>query len=363
MTTGTRCLVVDDEPRIRGALARLLEVAGYDCEQAGSGIEAVAAMEREVFPIVLSDIRMPGMDGVGLLQLIRERWPDTAMLMLSAVAEVETAVACLQAGAFDYLPKPFQVGEVRARVAQALEKRRLRLENREYQHHLADMVDQQALRIEELFLEGVQALAQALEAKDPYTKGHSSRVAAYAGNVARRLGLSDADAALVELGAELHDVGKIGVRETVLQKPGPLTPEEYAHIMEHPVIGARILGPLLKHAPQVLAIVRSHHERVDGQGLPDGLSGEAISLHARIVAVADAFDAMTTGRPYRPQRTVADALEEMRRGAGTQWDSAVVDVFLSMCRETTQLPIATPPAVRRRIPSRVAAGGIGMPTQ
>jgi putative two-component system response regulator len=283
------------------------------------------------------------------------------MLMLTAVAEVEMAVACLQAGAFDYIPKPFQVDEVRARVGQALEKRRLILENRHYQQHLAEMVDQQALRIEELFLEGVQTLVHALEAKDPYTKGHSSRVAAYAGRIARALGLTEGDVQLIELGAELHDVGKIGVRESVLHKPGTLTSEEYEHIMQHPAIGARILAPLLKHAPQVLHIVRSHHERLDGKGLPDGLGGDAVSLPARIVAVADAFDAMTTGRPYRPPRPVAAAVEELRRAAGTQWDGAVVDAFVVVCRELSQLPIPTPAVAHRRIPARVAAGTMGGP--
>ncbi len=360
---GVRCLVVDDEPRIRSALARLLEAAGYDCRQAESGAAAIAALEGELFPVVLSDIRMPGQDGVALLHEIRQRWPDVAVLMLTAVAEVETAVSCLQAGAFDYIPKPFQADEVRARVAQALEKRRLILENRQYQTHLAELVDQQAMRIEELFLEGVQTLAHALEAKDAYTKGHSARVAAYAGRVAAVLGVPEPDIQLIELGAELHDIGKIGVRESVLHKPSRLSDEEYRHIMQHTVVGARILEPLLKHAPQVLSVVRSHHERLDGAGLPDGLVGEEIALHARVVSVADGFDAMTTGRPYRPARSVADALEELRRGAGTQWDGAIVDAFLAVCREVDRLPIPTPAMVRRRVPSRVAAGAITPPTR
>lgn len=358
---GLRCLVVDDEPRIRGALARLLDSAGYEVRQAESGAAAIAALEQERFPVVLSDIRMPGKDGVALLHEIRERWPDVAVLMLTAVAEVDTAVSCLQAGAFDYIPKPFQVDEVRARVAQALEKRRLILENRAYQQHLAEMVDQQAMRIEELFLEGVQTLAHALEAKDPYTKGHSARVAAYAGRVASVLGMPETDIQLIELAAELHDIGKIGVRESVLQKPSRLSDEEYRHIMQHTVVGARILEPLLKHAPQVLSVVRSHHERLDGTGLPDGLVGDEIPLHARVVSVADAFDAMTTGRPYRVARSVADAVEELRRGVGAQWDGAIVDAFLAVCREVDQLPIPTPAIVRRRVPQRVAAGAIASP--
>lgn len=351
-----RCLVVDDEPRIREALVRVLESVGYRCTQAQTAERALELMGQASFPVVLSDIRMPGMDGVALLHEIRQRWPDTAVLMLTAVAEVETAVACLQAGAFDYIPKPFQVDEVRARVAQALDKRRLILENRRYQERLAEMVEQQALRIEELFLEGVQTLAHALEAKDTYTRGHSARVAGYAGHIARALPLAPSEVQLIELGAELHDIGKIGVREAVLQKPARLTDEEYRHIMQHTVIGARILSPLLKHAPQVLAIVRSHHERLDGRGLPDGLSGEDIPFPARVVAVADAFDAMTSGRPYRPPRPLREALEELRKGAGTQWDRQVVEAFLAACQNLDPLPIPTPTLVRRQIPYRVAAG-------
>ncbi|OGU29794.1 MAG: hypothetical protein A3K13_05405 [Gemmatimonadetes bacterium RIFCSPLOWO2_12_FULL_68_9] len=356
-----RCLVVDDEPRIRAALARLLESVGYRCEQADSARAALAALEREPAPVILADIRMPEMDGVALLHEIRRRWPDSAVVMLTAVAEVETAVACLQAGAYDYIAKPFQLEEVRARVSQALEKRRLILENRQYQEHLADLVDQQAMRIEELFLEGVQTLAHALEAKDAYTQGHSARVAAYAGRIAAALGLPDADVELIELGAELHDIGKIGVREAVLHKPARLSTEEYHHIMQHAAIGARILEPLLKHAPQVLAVVRSHHERPDGGGLPDRLRGDEIPLHARVVSVADAFDAMTTGRPYRPPRGVAEALDEIRHGAGSQWDGAVVEAFLAVCRDADHLPIPTPAVSRRRVPQRVAAGAIATP--
>ena len=351
-----RCLVVDDEAALRKVLVRVLANAGYECAEAGSGVDAVAALERGSVAAVLSDIHMPKMDGVKLLQVIRERWPDTAVVMLTAVSDVDVGVACLQDGAFDYITKPFQLDEVRARVAQALEKRRLILENRQYQQHLADMVRQQAVRIEELFLEGVQTLVHALEAKDAYTQGHSARVASYAGKIARALALEDLEVQILELGAELHDIGKIGVRESVLGKPGRLSREEYEHIISHTVIGAHILEPLLKNAPQALAIVRSHHERVDGGGLPDGLRGDQIHLYARIVSVADSFDAMTSERPYRPPRPVADAMDELEAGRGTQYDPTVVRAFQQICSDVGSLPIATPKVTRRRIPTRVAAG-------
>jgi putative nucleotidyltransferase with HDIG domain len=271
---------------------------------------------------------------------------------------VQFGVSCLHAGAYDYITKPFQLEEVRARVEQAMEKRRLVLENREYHAHLAEMVEQQALRIEELFLEGVQTLVHALEAKDPYTQGHSARVASYAGATARALGLADSDIQIVELGAELHDIGKIGVREAVLRKSGRLTRDEYEHIMSHTVIGAHILQPLFKHAPQALAMVRSHHERMDGTGLPDGLRGEEIHVFARIISVADSFDAMTSERPYRPPRPVMDALVELQAGRGAQYDPAVVDAFRHAYAGADVLPLPTPRATRRRIPERLAAGSL-----
>src|SRR6266850_409846 len=271
-----QCLIVDDEPRLRRVLVRLLENEGFSCAEAGSGVEALRALEAQPVPLVISDLRMPEMDGVTLLREIVVRWPDTAVIMVTAVAEVESAVACLQLGALDYVAKPFHLDEVRARVTQALDKRRLIQENKSYQQHLEDRVEAQARRIEELFLEGVHALVHALEAKDGYTRGHSMRVSNYSVSIARALQLDKDTVDTIALGAELHDVGKIGVSEAVLHKAGKLSSDEYRHIMEHTVIGFRILGPLMRDAPAALAIVRSHHERVDGRGVPDGLRGDAI---------------------------------------------------------------------------------------
>jgi HD-GYP domain-containing protein (c-di-GMP phosphodiesterase class II) len=255
------------------------------------------------------------------------------MVMITAVADVEVAVSCLAQGAMDYLTKPFHLEEVRARVRQALEKRRLILENRGYQESLEQRVAAQARRIEELFLAGVQALAEALEVKDPYTRGHSVRVSHYATTIARALELDEAIIRQVTLGGHVHDIGKIGVREAVLNKPGKLTSEEYQHIMTHPVVGWRILAPLLGDAPIALNIVRSHHERMDGSGLPDGLRGEQIPLESRIAAVADALDAMTSGRPYRGRElTFDEALRELETNSATQFDARVVQAALAAAR-------------------------------
>ena len=324
------CLVVDDEPRLRQALVRLMQGDGFTCLEASSGQEALDLLDRHPVALVLSDLRMPGMDGSELLREMRMAHPDVAVIMLTAVAEAEAAVKCLSLGAMDYLTKPFSYEEVRARAAQALEKRRLITENREYQERLEERVATQARRIEELFLGSVHSLVEALELKDPYTRGHSARVSFYAATAARALGLGDDAVRQIELGGHLHDIGKIGVREAVLNKAGPLTPEEYEHIMTHPVLGWRILTPLLADQPLVLNIVRSHHERLDGRGVPDGLRGNDIPLEARIASVADAFDAMLSRRPYRQGRSRPEALAELRARTGAQFDPDVVAAFVDI---------------------------------
>ena len=339
---GLSCLVVDDEPRLRRVLVQLLESDGFRCREAGNGVEALRAMETDPAPLIISDLRMPEMDGVNLLRHVVQRWPLTAVVMVSAVADVDTAVKRLHSGALDYVSKPFNLEEVRARVEQALQRRQLKLELQSYQEQLEARVRAQAGRIEELFLGGVQALAQALEAKDAYLRGHSLRVSEYAVAIARRVGMDAQTVDTISLGGHLHDIGKIGVSEEVLHKAGKLTDQEYRHIMEHTVIGARILGPLLRDDPLVIAIVRSHHERMDGRGLPDGLKGDGILPVVSIVSVADAFDAMTSERPYRHSLPVERALDELHAQRGIQWSPMAVDGFLDAFPDITRLPLATP---------------------
>jgi putative two-component system response regulator len=336
-----RCLVVDDEPIVRRAVVRMLEAQGFACLEAGSGREGLDVLVGTgELPLVISDVRMPELDGLGFLTEVRRLFPDTAVVMLSGIAETSVAVECLHLGAADFLTKPIEMGEMHARVARALEKRALVMQNRYYQATLERRVREQAERIRELFLEGVQMLARALEAKDPCLRGHSIRVSHYSVETARRLGLGEPVIEQIRIGGELHDIGKIGTREAVLQKPGSLTEDERHQICEHPALGERMLAPLARESPGVLRIVRSHHERLDGSGFPDGLQGEAIPLEARIVAVADAFDAMTSERPYRSPRPPADALGELRQVSGSQLDPDAVAAFTAAFPDPAALPIA-----------------------
>jgi cyclic di-GMP phosphodiesterase len=324
-----RCLIVDDDAQVRHVLSRVVATHGLSTLEASSGADALAVLAREgEVPICISDIYMPEMDGVSFLREAGKRYPDMAVIMLTGVAEVNTAVECLKLGALDYISKPVMVEEVRARLDKALEKRQLILDNRYYQQTLENRVRDLDHKNRTTLINGVQMLVHALEAKDAYTSGHSSRVSRYATRSAVLLGFSDEALEQIRLGGELHDIGKIGTREDILNKPGPLTAPEFEHVKLHASLGERILAPFLAESPTVLRIVRSHHERIDGSGFPDGLRGDQIPLEARIVAVVDAFDAMTTNRAYRPSRPGAEALQELRRWAGIHFDAEVVEAFI-----------------------------------
>jgi len=338
--TSARCLVVDDDRAVRHALARVIEGHGLATVEAASGAEALAVLQREgEIPLCISDVHMAEMDGVTFLREALQLFPDMAIIMLTGVADVTTAVECLKLGALDYISKPVMMEEVRARVDKALEKRQLVLQNRFYQKNLETRVRELDRRNKQSLINGVQTLVHALEAKDAYTSGHSSRVSRYAVKTAVQLGYVGELMEQIRLGAELHDIGKIGTREAVLNKPGPLTPEEFEHIKDHTLLGEKILAPFLNEATMALRIVRSHHERMDGAGFPDGLQGDGIPREARIVSVVDAFDAMTTSRAYRPSRAPSEAFAELRSCVGTHFDAEVVDAFARAFRDLTALPL------------------------
>ena len=320
-------LIVDDEELIRKLLHQKLSDEGYHCERAGSAEQALDKLQDNSFELVILDIKMPGKSGIELLPEIKVNYPDIAVIMSTAITDTNVAIQCMKQGAYDYLNKPFSLDEVILSVARALEKRRLVIENRDYQQHLEQKVEAQASRIRASFLSAVTALVYALEAKDKYTSGHSERVAETSVAIARELGLPWDNVEKIRLAGLIHDIGKIGMRESILNKPAGLTEEEFQHVKYHPEIGERILNPIVDDE-EILMMVRYHHERYDGTGYPDRLSGKQMPLGARILAVADSYDAMTSERPYRKAMSVETACAEIERGKGTQFDPRVADAFL-----------------------------------
>ncbi len=339
-----RILVVDDDADVRGVLRRVLTAQGFEVADAGSVDAALDLIHTSgAFPLIVSDIHMPGRDGISLLREILQRQPDTAVMMLSGDADVTTAVRCLTIGAVDYLTKPVMVEEVRARVSRALETRRLTLEVRRfeetYRRDLEHRVSELSRKNQTMFLAQVQMAVRMLEAKDAYTRGHSQRVAEYAVATARTMGLDAAMLDEIRLGGELHDIGKIGIRDAVLHKPGPLTTEEFDEMKRHTTDGDEMLGVLREDHPELLHIVRWHHERMDGSGFPDGLPGHRIPLAARIVSVVDAFDAMTSTRAYSTEQGAGPAFAELERCMGRQFDPEVVRAFRATYSRHDSLPL------------------------
>jgi putative two-component system response regulator len=259
-------------------------------------------------------------------------YPDIAVIMITATDSAETAIEMLKAGAYDYIIKPIYFNELPLRVQRALDRRKLMLENKEYRRDLEEKVRQQTDKIREAFQNSLKSLALALEAKDKYTSGHSQRVADIAVKIARKLKMSPEEIERLSFASLVHDIGKIGIKEAIINKEGGLTDEEYIYISTHSVIGENILTPVIEDK-EILKMVRHHHERYDGRGYPDGLSGQQIPLGARILAVADMFDAMTSDRPYRKSVSHEVAMGELKRHASTQFDPQVVDAFIETMSE------------------------------
>jgi putative nucleotidyltransferase with HDIG domain len=336
--TRARILVADDEPEIRHVLSDLLRPL-YDCEAVGSAEAAVELLRDGAYDLVISDIMMGGMSGIDLIPRVRELAPDTVVIMISGVQTVESAINALRAGAFDYVMKPFDLHHVEAAVSRALEHHFLRVEKRRYETYLEEMVAQRteeldgALRsLGDAYRTTLKALTAALETRDLETHGHSERVVNFSLRLGRELGLDAEQMRSLEFGSLLHDIGKIGVPDAILRKPAKLTEEEWVRMREHPLHGQKILRGIefLEGAARVVA---QHHEKWDGSGYPLGLRGAQIDLNARIFAVADAFDAITSDRVYRAGRSYDEALAELDAYAGRQFDPRVVEAFRSVPAE------------------------------
>jgi putative nucleotidyltransferase with HDIG domain len=332
-----RILVVDDEEPIREVVCSMLQNASFKCVQACSGVEALEILRKDNnFHLVLTDLMMPEMDGVGLLEVVKLQYQDLPVVMVTAVHDISVALAAIRNGAYDYLLKPFERDQLLAVVRRALEAHRLRVENRLYQSNLEALVNQRTKELRETIAElqrsydvTLEALGDALDLKDAETEGHSKRVTAYTIQIARAMGLDPEEMRVLARGAFLHDIGKMAIPDAILRKPDSLDQDEQAVMREHSYLGYRMLKkiPFLGDAAE---IVYSHQEHWNGSGYPRGLKGEEIPLGARIFAIADTLDAITSDRPYRPARSVEEARQEIAEWSGRQFDPLIVSVFLAI---------------------------------
>jgi len=327
-------LIVDDEEVICSILARRLTREGYACVTANNGREALQYFYKHPFSLIISDIKMPEMDGLTLLKRVKAANPKMMVIMVTAFPEIDLAVEAMHLGAYDFIIKPADLDLVILSVKKALEKKRLEEEIVAYRSHLERLVEERTTKLQQAYrilkkahLDSVKVLVEAIDAKDPYTRGHSDRVTRMSLKIAFQFGFAEDRLESLEYGALLHDIGKIGIKDEVLQKPGALNSEEYQYIQEHPLIGVKIIEGL-DFFKDKIPMIRHHHEHYDGSGYPDGLLGAAIPLEARIIAVPDAFDAMTSARPHRGMMPLQDVLMELEKCKGTQFDPKILEIFL-----------------------------------
>jgi cyclic di-GMP phosphodiesterase len=331
-----RVLAVDDEPAAAKLLSLMLAAPAFRCTAACSGEEALVALQREPFDAVISDLQMPGLSGMEVLTEVRHKYPHVAFLVTTGVDDVDVGVKAMRSGADDYLVKPLREDAVLASLENALHKRRLQQEIENYRLHLEGMVAARTAQLQAAFQQiqqsyedTLQALGAAIDLRDNETAGHSQRVCHYSLEIARAMGWQEKDLGRLARGAYLHDIGKLGVPDGILLKPGPLTGEERKLMQRHSQIGFDLLKdiPFLTDAAE---IVLMHHERFDGSGYPKGLKGEEIPLGARIFAISDTLDAITSDRPYQRASSFESAREVVRRLSGTAFDPQVVSVFLNL---------------------------------
>jgi putative nucleotidyltransferase with HDIG domain len=334
-----RILVVDDEAYVRSMIGATLERQGYEMKLAASGREALEMLELNTFDLVLTDIVMQDGNGIVLLERMHAQQPNLPVVMVTAIHDISVAIDSMRRGAYDYLLKPFEREHLVGTVQRALEHRQALQESHNYQQNLeqvvrarTEMLRQAMEELEHSYDVTLEALGDALDLKDSETEGHSKRVTAYTIALARAMGITPAEIKIIARGAFLHDIGKMAIPDEILRKPGQLTPEEQEVMREHCPRGYHMLRkiPFLSGAAE---IVFTHQEHFDGSGYPSGLSGSQIPIGARIFAVADALDAITSDRPYRRACGFDAAREEILRCSGTQFDPGVVEVFLKIPNE------------------------------
>ncbi len=330
-----RVLVVDDEVAIREVVQDYLSARAFEVFTAGSYDEACMMLASQEIDVVLSDIRMPGRSGSELLRHIRRYHPGTATILCTGYPDIGLAVRSMQEGAYDFLLKPIHLEQVYLSISNALEKRQLKEEVRRYQKGLENLVDRRTKELREALeraerasLETVTKLSLAADKRDDETGNHVLRIRAYVAALCRQLGIPKEETDLVHVASSMHDIGKIGIPDAVLLKPGRLNEAEFEIMKRHAVIGAEILRDSDSRMLQIAEVIaRSHHEKWDGSGYPSHLKGDQIPLYGRIVAVADVFDALTTRRCYKPAFSMAKATEIIVQSSGTHFDPDIVEAF------------------------------------
>jgi putative two-component system response regulator len=343
-----RLLVVDDEEPIRRVMSRLLERNGYWCETAADSEQALDMARDREFDLVLTDIDMPGRSGLDLIMKVVNEHPNTATVMVTGMDDSHLAHAALESGAYGYIIKPVEPNEILINVANALRRRRLEIENRNHRQRLEQMVKdrtadlwqavaQLELTERELRMsreETIQRLAIAAEFRDDETAQHIQRMSSYCALLARATGMDEEQTELIRVASLMHDVGKIGIPDNILLKPGRLTTEERTIMQQHAEIGQRILkGSGSELLVTAASIAWTHHERVDGTGYPRELLGDEIPLEGRIAAIADVFDALTSSRVYKRAFPLEKAVEIMREGRDEHFDGNLLDAFLDSMDE------------------------------
>jgi putative nucleotidyltransferase with HDIG domain len=329
-------LIVDDERDIRDLLSLSLTLIGFKSQTAANAPSAIHLLSQSKFSLILIDLHLPQISGMELLKVVRETYPDVAVIIATGSDDRKTAIQAMHIGAYDFIVKPFDIEELAFSIRRALEKRHLALEVASYQQSLEEKVIQRTkqLEIKHKELEGIilnviQSIVVMLEARDEYTAHHSHRVANLAVQLATKLGLEGKQLSEVRLAALLHDIGKIGIRESILHKTEPLTDKEMDHIKTHPLIAEQILRPI-KQLESIIPAIKHEHEAYNGTGYPDGLAGEEIPLIARIISVVDAYDALTSQRSFRSALPHNIALQILLDGAGQIWDPQLVSIFKSL---------------------------------
>lgn len=323
-----RILIVDDEESIRSLFVEALEELGYSCETARNGLECLEKFYKDNrYDVILLDVQMPELNGIETLKKLKSYAPDVSVIIISASREIENVRVAMKEGAYDYIFKPFNILDVDTVIKRAVERSRLIRANKDHQRNLENRVEEQTQELVKLYSGTLEAMILALDLREHETGYHSYRVTEYALNLARHIGLNDQELSVIAKGALLHDIGKIGVPDHILLKPGKLNDDEWEQMRKHAEFGYDLLKKI-EFLEESAKIVHTHHERYDGKGYPRNLTGEDIPLGARIFSVVDALDAMTNDRIYSKALPFEDAVSRIKEASGTQFDPGVVDVFM-----------------------------------